>query len=63
MVLLKLHYATQQLKAIYIYCFEPTRSLIIVINDKPKVAIFRALTRYVQSEHSLYTRVGVVVKI
>ena len=37
----------------------PTRSLIFVIYDTPKVAIFGALTRYVYSDPSLYRQVGV----
>ena len=44
---------------IYEAVFYPTWSLIFVIYDTPKVAIFWALTRYVNSEHSLYTKVGV----
>ena len=37
----------------------PTRSLIFVIYDTPKVAIFGALTCYVYSDPSLYRQVGV----
>ena len=37
----------------------PTQSLIFVIYDTPKVAIFGALTRYLYSDFFLYTQVGV----
>ena len=39
----------------------PTRSLIFVIYDTPKVAIFGALTRYVYSDTFLYRQVGVAL--
>ena len=39
----------------------PTQSLIVVIYDTPKVAIFGALTRYIYIDISVYSQVGVAL--